>query len=381
MMPPSIQVLIADDDSGDRQFLIRTLAKTGLTFQVTQVDNMAETVRQCEATRFDCLILDHQMPGQDGLSGLQALLESSPYLAVVIITGQGDEMVAARSFQLGATDYLPKNQITPELLEHSIRHSLEKVHLNRRLENQRQDLLAFASILHHDLQTPLHNIQLFTRLIENASQNGDQDSLFTYCQAIQKTCRQSSQLLETMMKYNRLRQDQVPFRILPMNPLIQTVIESLRSQIEQTGATIQCSSLPDLYGNETLLTQLFQNLLSNALQHRGPSPPIIRIDSRQSADHWEIRISDNGPGIDPSDQDRIFLPWVRLSDSHSTDQTSTSARNSGIGLGLATCRTIAQRHRGQIWCESHPGQGTRFVIRLPIPATDDPNLQSWLAKV
>ncbi len=104
------------------------------------------------------------------------------------------------------------------------------------------------------------------------------------------------------------------------------------------------------------MTQLFQNLVGNALKFHGPAPPKIHIDARREANRWVFSVRDNGIGIGPEYKDRIFLIFHRL---HTRDEYP------GTGIGLAICRKIVDRHGGQIWVESQPGKGTTFHFTLP----------------
>jgi two-component system, chemotaxis family, sensor kinase Cph1 len=114
--------------------------------------------------------------------------------------------------------------------------------------------------------------------------------------------------------------------------------------------------LPTVVADDTQLTQLFQNLISNAIKFRGDQPPRVHLSAARNENEWVFAVRDNGIGVDPEYADRIFVIFQRL---------HTSADYPGTGIGLALCKKIVERHGGRIWVDSHPGQGATFYFTLP----------------
>ncbi len=127
-------------------------------------------------------------------------------------------------------------------------------------------------------------------------------------------------------------------------------------QIEQSDAEITTESLPRVHGDGGQLRQVFQNLLSNAIEYSGEEPPRVYISAAREGAKWRISIQDEGIGIDPTDTDRVFEVFQRL---HSHEE------HAGTGIGLALCKRIVERHGGEIWVESEPDEGTTFLFTLP----------------
>jgi signal transduction histidine kinase len=129
--------------------------------------------------------------------------------------------------------------------------------------------------------------------------------------------------------------------------------------VEQTGATISFDSLPVVVGEPSLLGDLFQNLLSNALKFRSEEPPEIRVEAERGDGEWGFSVTDNGQGIGPRHAARVFEMFQRLADRGTP----------GTGIGLAICRRIVERHGGRIWVEARPGGGSTFRFTIADPAS------------
>jgi len=131
---------------------------------------------------------------------------------------------------------------------------------------------------------------------------------------------------------------------------------NLQKSIEESGATVSVGALPTVHADATQLTQLFQNLIGNALKYRNDRAPQIRVDARADDEAWLFSVQDNGIGIESQYFERIFQMFQRL---HTREEFS------GTGIGLAICRRIVERHGGRIWVESEPGRGSTFHFAIP----------------
>jgi light-regulated signal transduction histidine kinase (bacteriophytochrome) len=144
---------------------------------------------------------------------------------------------------------------------------------------------------------------------------------------------------------------------------LDAALASLRVSIQETGARVTADPLPTLNVDGTQITQLFQNLIGNAIKFRSDQPPEVRVRVQQQTDRWLFSIGDNGIGLDPQYAERIFLIFQRL---------HTRRRYPGTGIGLAICKRIVERHEGRIWVESQPGQGAMFHFTLPDAGKPEP---------
>jgi signal transduction histidine kinase len=141
----------------------------------------------------------------------------------------------------------------------------------------------------------------------------------------------------------------------PLDVMLRTVLARMDKELRDNDATVTYDKLPHVSGNPDRLIQLFENLLRNAVRHRGPSPPRVHVSVESQAEEWLFTVRDNGSGIDAACLESIFRPFERL----------RGGQMAGPGLGLAICRAIVERHGGKIWAESKPEIGSEFFFTLP----------------
>ena len=347
-------ILIADDDDGDRRQIARLIRQSGLRCELSEVDDLAGAEAACAATPFDCAIIDYRMPGSDGLTGIGALRQRHPHLAIVMVTGQGDELIASEAIKLGAADYVPKSQLSPGYLSHVLRNAIRKAELERLVADQRAELERFAHVLAHDLKTPIHQIQYLVRFIERDVQDALYEKLQADCGKLVATAQRMEALINTLQQYTRIDRE-VPFGSICLRDALEDCLRNLARDIAEKQAHVSYDGLPAVHGNGPLLTQLFQNLIGNGIKYCRAGRPEIAVKAVQRGDGYAIAVADNGIGIAPEHRAAIFEPFKRL---HSSDEFE------GTGLGLATCRKIVERHGGSLWCEAGEGGGTVFWFTL-----------------
>jgi light-regulated signal transduction histidine kinase (bacteriophytochrome) len=157
------------------------------------------------------------------------------------------------------------------------------------------------------------------------------------------------------LEYSRVGTGKEDFTDVDTGVVMQEVGDIFREEIVTARAQIDIGPLPVVRGDKVQLTQLFQNLLSNALKYHSEKAPVIRIRAEEEPTQWHFRMEDNGIGIDPQFFDKIFIIFQRL---HNKNDYS------GTGIGLAICKKIVERHGGRIWVESTPRQGSTFHFTI-----------------
>ena len=163
------------------------------------------------------------------------------------------------------------------------------------------------------------------------------------------------QLITDLLNYSRIGTRGKPFQPTDARKALDRALANLQKVVEENDAKITCDGLPSVQGDESQLVQLFQNLISNAIKFRGQRPPEIDVSARRDGDRWVFAVRDNGIGIEREYWEQIFVIFRRL---------HTRQKYAGTGIGLAVCKRIVERHGGQIWLDSQPGQGTTFYFTL-----------------
>lgn len=168
-------------------------------------------------------------------------------------------------------------------------------------------------------------------------------------------------LINDLLTYSRVSTRAKPFEPTDCSAILNHALSNLRVASEESEATITFDDLPIVEADATQLTQVFQNLISNAIKfHKTDMPPCIHISAERQGDEWLFSVRDNGIGIAPEHIERIFLIFQRL---------HTREEYPGTGIGLAVCKKIVERHNGRIWVESEPGEGSTFYFTIPMPKT------------
>lgn len=240
------------------------------------------------------------------------------------------------------------------------------------LARSNTELEQFAHVASHDLQEPLRKILAFgDRLKTSCSQElGDQG--YDYVKRMQVAATRMQTLITDLLMLSRVMTRPQPFVSVDLTKIARETISDMEVRIQEVGGRVHLDPLPTIDADPVQMRQLLQNLIGNALKfHRNGEPPVVRVQAVLSQDQdkadqaqdagthqrCEIRVEDNGIGFDEKYLDRIFAPFQRLH-GRSTYQ--------GTGMGLAICRKIVERHRGQITAQSRPGQGTIFSVTLPV---------------
>lgn len=223
------------------------------------------------------------------------------------------------------------------------------------IKNKNKELEQFTYIASHDLQEPLLTITGFVNLLnENYGNQFDEvgQKSLSY---LKDATERMSKLVKALLDYGRIGKSPELTKI-DCNSLLEEVKNDLDSSIKNTNTTFKIKNLPEINGYKTEIRMLFQNLISNAIKFQKPdTKPVIKISAFKD-NGWTFTIKDNGIGIDEKYKNRIFDIFQRL---HSSDKYK------GTGIGLAHCNKIIELHKGKIWVESEPNQGSTFYFNIP----------------
>lgn len=224
------------------------------------------------------------------------------------------------------------------------------------LARSNAELEQFAYLASHDLQEPLRMVASFTELLARrytGKLDSDADEFITF--AVDGANRMK-QLINDLLAYSRVGTKAKPFAPTDCRDVLDRALSNLSMAIQEHGATVKAGRLPTVAADAVQLTQLFQNLIANAVKFHGPEPPLIEFTAEQHNEEWVFSVRDNGIGIDSQFFERIFAVFQRL---HRKQEYP------GTGIGLAICRKIVERHGGRIWVESELGKGSTFYFTIP----------------
>ncbi|PYJ02479.1 MAG: hypothetical protein DME25_15885 [Verrucomicrobia bacterium] len=235
------------------------------------------------------------------------------------------------------------------------------------LARSNKELEQFAYVASHDLQEPLRMITSYTQLIAKRYKEKLDDDAQEFMHFAVDGARRMQKLIQGLLEYSRVGTRGKPFEPTDCEQMLSDALANLKVALEESGATVTRDPLPKLMADSIQLTQLFQNLIANALKFRTEKPPHIHlgVERRLRVNaaslnvppyEWIFQVRDNGIGIERRYFERVFIIFQRL---HTPD------RYPGTGIGLAICKKIVERHGGRIWVESEPGCGTTFSFALP----------------
>ncbi len=239
----------------------------------------------------------------------------------------------------------------------------DRVRAERALRRQSQALVRsneeleqFAYVASHDLQEPLRMVSSYVQLLARRYEGQLDEDADTFIGYAVDGARRMKSLLSDLLAYSRVGRLGDDFEVIDLENVVDDALEDLHLRADELGASIERQPLPRVYGSPSQLRQLFENLLRNALDHHGDSPPRIRVEAEEDeAGTWTVSVRDDGPGIAPEHHERVFEIFRRLAPREDT---------SGSGIGLAICRKIVRAHDGRIWVESEPGRGAAFRFTL-----------------
>jgi len=277
-----------------------------------------------------------------------------------------EERVAERTRELSQANQELEVEVTErrqaeEALEHKAQ---ELVRSNSELEQ-------FAYVASHDLQEPLRKIQSFGDLLTSKSGDALNDQGRDYLDRMKGAASRMRELITGLLTFSRVTTQAQPHTHVDLRDVTQGVLSDLEVRIQESGGRVEVGNLPVVDADPLQMRMLMQNLISNALKFQKPEePPLVKVESRfisstngtggqqlGEATLCELTVQDNGIGFDEKYADRIFGIFQRLHGRGAYE---------GTGIGLATCRKIAERHGGSITARSRPGEGASFVVTLPI---------------
>lgn len=387
------RVLLIDDAPAARQFVRLVLEEAGMEV-VGEAGDGASGIEAAALLQPDVIVLDLARPVPDGLEALPSLRAAVPEARVVILTvsagatlehqltssagadayvvkgGPPEGLVSAISTAAPRTSpgvlveiqqaregagptlrYSPGGRLPPGGLEAATVEALREE--LARTQDHLEQIVYLAS---HDLAEPLNVITRFAELLSRRyAGRGEAEE---FCRFVLDGAGRMRDLLDDLLEYARTGHGEVDVAVLHSAEVLEDVEAALATRIQQSGAVITTSAMPDtLVASRIVLTQVLQNLVGNAMKFTRPGEvPQVEVSAQHEGGGWQFSVRDEGIGVDPLHAERIFEPFKRL---HSRDAYE------GNGIGLAICRRLLERVGGTIWLEPNDEGGSTFHVNLP----------------
>lgn len=224
------------------------------------------------------------------------------------------------------------------------------------LKRYNSDLEQFAYVTTHDLIEPLRMITSYVQLIQRRHNKiFEEEKSKEYIHYVEEGVKRMHRIINDLFEYSHIRTDVKDIEPVDLNEIIREVTDKLQLEIKDSGTTINYKTLPEIKADASNMTQVFQNLIGNAIKFRSERPLVIDIDATDRGEDILFSVKDNGIGFEQKYASKVFEIFKRL---NSRDQFK------GSGMGLAICKNIIERHGGGIWVRSEPGVGTTFFFTI-----------------
>ena len=413
------KVLVADDEPTSRHLIEATVRKWGYDVVACSDGSEAWEALQREGAP-ELVLLDWMMPGLDGVEVCRRVrgAPNSDPTYIIFLTSKKDKIDVVEGLEAGADDHITKpfdqtelrarvevgarmvtlqlaladramqlenltnsleQQVAERTSELSESNAMLKVEIADRtraeealalrakeLARSNQELQQFGHMVSHELQEPLRKVQGLAELLRTKSHDALTEQGIDILERLQAAAGRMRTLVNDVLAYSLVETKGQAFATVDLAELVSAVMSDLEVSIQQSEGRVITKNLPSIQGDPRQLRQLFQNLISNGLKFHAPGQsPLVTVyshllDNRGNpagAEICELVVEDDGIGFDQKYEHKMFNLFQRL---HSRGAYE------GKGIGLAMCRKIVERHRGSIKALSHPGQGAKFVVTLPV---------------
>lgn len=365
------RVVVIEDDPDDAGLLTMFLQAGRPTCVVHRCATMTEAELALAAEPAGLVFVDLGLPDSQGAESVVRTRRAAGDAPVIAITGDDRGELGVAALEAGAQDYLVKDQFSIDLLHRAVRYAATRARVEAQLratafqlQRSNRDLDDYASIVAHDLRSPIRTASLFldrycARVVPKDPADPEIDKL---TQGLRGSLDRLQATVGGILRLAQLRSSAGPGAgaRAEVAPVAEAVLADLRADFEAVGAIGAVRGTATVRCDPQALTEVLRNLVENALKYRAPErSPVIELTSHQAAGRARICVTDNGVGIQPEDRDRAFHLFERL-------HTGTQP---GLGLGLTICARVLEANDGRIGIEARQDgrPGTTMTIELPVP--------------
>lgn len=362
-----LRILVVDDDEDDFIIVKKIFSQIpDVPFRVDWCSSYDAALEHINKHAHDAYLIDYRLGAHTGLDLLKEIGPEKRAEPFILLTGVGDRDVELRSMRLAAADYLIKGAFDAHSLSRTIMYAIQR----KLIEQQRLDHLIelnrskdeFISIASHQLRTPATGVKQYVGMLLEGIIGELTPQQQTILQKAYDSNERQLRIVSDLLKVAQVDAGKVRIRKTPgsLTELVADIVREQRSTFERRHQTITVHGIPsDVlvdYDNDSI-RMVLENIIDNASKYSLEGTDII-ITLRETKDSVEIAVQDHGVGIGPDDIHRLFEKFSRIDNSLST-------KVGGTGLGLYWAKKIIDLHDGDITCQSEPGAGTTFTVRLP----------------
>jgi sigma-B regulation protein RsbU (phosphoserine phosphatase) len=369
MDQPTTSVLLIEDNPGDADLVRLRLVEGQAPVKVNWVGRLSDGLASLSRETPSLVLLDLNLPDSHGAETFRRLMEHSPNVPVVVLSGQDDEVLATKAVHHGVQDYLVKGNISSKNLERAMRYAIERQALLRSLEIAQKQQLEFKnqflSHVSHELRTPLTCIHQYVTLLLDGLAGPIPPDQADHLKTVLKSVNQLHAMIRDLLEATRAESGKmrVEPRCISLGDLLQQAVAMLRPTANEKKVGLEIGldqRLPLVQADPDRVLEVLINLVDNAIKFTPVDGAVMLQATMVDADPSSvyISVSDTGRGISPEAKALIFERLYQ-------DPDSVDNNRSGLGLGLFICREIVRLHNGRIWVTSEPGQGSTFTFTLP----------------
>jgi len=360
--------VLVEDNRLDAELILRELRRDGFDVSARVVQDEAGFTKALLTDHPEVVLADYNLPNWKGMETLDVLRREGLDIPMILVSGALGDVTAVECIKRGATDYVLKDGLArlPEAIRHALREKHERS-LRHQVEGdlaRKMDELArsnteleqFAYVASHDLQEPLRMVANYTQLLAERYRGQFDEQADKYIHYAVDGATRMQALIQDLLAFSRAGRRDNNVHNTDSNALVEQATKNLYAAIKESGAVVTHDDLPTIAVNAIQITQLFQNLIANAIKFHGAEAPVVHISAERQGGEWIFAVADNGIGIAAEHSEVIFAIFQRL---------HTRSEYPGNGIGLSICKKIVERHGGRIWLDAKAGRGSTFKFTLP----------------
>jgi signal transduction histidine kinase len=374
----TFSLLAIDDNPSDLDILKRLVRKVPeWNVEFASCTEAKDGLAHLERHPVDLVLVDYRLGAINGIELLDLIRKTRFEGAIIVLTGQGDERLAAQAMRSGAADYMPKSDLTAASLRRAVENALERSRLqialaehqhrlermNEDLQQKNQEIRSFYHTLSHELKTPLTAAREFVSILVDGLAGELSPTQIEYLGYVKEGCDQMTTCLNDILDITRMETGRFSVRTIaaPLPPVVHRTLAGFANRARDAGIELEeefASNLPEAVFDPHRLTQVVGNLIDNAIKFTPPGGK-VRLEVGTGSDgRILVTVTDTGKGIHEEHLEHVFERLYQVRDGSEQSRM-------GLGLGLFICREIVRLHGGELAVASRVGAGTTFRFTLP----------------